>query len=130
MSKFSLTLHDLTHEAAQAVLAFAHGLGGPVPNVSSGQTPPPPPPTAAPANAPPPPPIAPSIAPPPAPAAPPQASGATVPEVLASMGEYAKTHKSAGVKSVLGKCGLAKVTDANAEQLIWLLQAFRSNQPM
>ena len=43
------------------------------------------------------------------------------------MQAYSKTHKAAGVKRVLGVLGITAVTQATAEQLDWLAQAFASN---
>lgn len=140
MSKLSVTFHELTHDALVALSAEYHRLmgvattaapGAPgahhhIPPAPGAQTPPPPPPTAGAASAPPPPPSAASTAPPPALAAP-----AATPEMqtaLTAMNAFSKTHKSAGVKHVLAKCGLTKLTEANAEQLAWLTAVFQSNQ--
>lgn len=143
MTKTVVSLEFDHPAAAAAFLASLAGAGtqGNAPAQSTSapaRTPPPPAQTAAPVGAPPPansapsgaPPKAPASPPPPPPAAPANGGPPTVQQVLASMQEYAKTYKAAGVKAVLGQCNLTKVTDANAEQLVWLKATFDANQPV
>lgn len=147
MSKLSLTLHEVEHDHVPHILAFIRQLasGGGAGSQAGNPPPPPaqhlaapPPPTgqpAAPPSAQPsaPPPAAAAAPPPPPPPPPAAAAGNANPlvnEVLAVMQTYSATHKAAGVKAILAKCGLQKVTDANDAQLQWLKAAFASMQPV
>lgn len=147
MSRVSLMLHDLEHDFVPHLLAFvaqhSHPTGGtvagasPPPPPAATQLAAPPPPAGQPAgypSAPPPGPPQGNAAPPPPPAPPPAAAPPSanplVNEVLAHMQTYSGVHKAAGVKAILAKCNLTKVTDATEPQLQWLKVAFASMQPI
>ena len=116
----TISFTDLSVEEATKILA-AGGAGSkpavaqmPAPPQGHAAPPPPPPPTAA---APPPP-------PPPPPAAAP--TDPLLAQVVNAMEAYAKVHKVTGARKVLAQVGVGKPSEANPEQLQWLLQAFES----
>lgn len=137
MSRFSITIADLSAEQLVAVTEVVRGFGGG--GDAGGQAParpttvapsPRPSAPAGPATAPSPArPTAPAPGPrPPAPApapAPASDGNATPQTVLAAMQAYSKAGwKAQGVSAMLGKAGLTKITDANQEQLNWLQENF------
>lgn len=42
------------------------------------------------------------------------------------MQAYSVQHKAVGVKAVLAKCNVSKLTDATPEQLAWINDVFKS----
>lgn len=129
--KTHLHFEDLNPTQVAAIMAAAHGAGAAgtgvalAPAAPAGATPPPP--AAAPA-APPAAPVAP-VAPPAPPVAPAAASPGSDPALIDQMQQHVRVHKAASLKHILGKLGIAKLTDANAAQAAWVKQVFDTGLP-
>lgn len=121
MDNITLSFSNLTNAQAMALLNAGSAAGAPAPAAAAAAPPPPPPP---------PPPAAAAAPPPPPPPPPPAATGGTddlKKQTAAAMSVYVKTHKTAGVKHVLAKCGLTSLDAATPEQLAWIKATFDSN---